>query len=55
MSDTGAESIGGKPSQAEGEDLDQMPKPETQTATGHPSQAEGEDPDKSADAPSSGG
>lgn len=55
MSDTGAESIGGKPSQAEGEDLEQTTEPQEQTPTGHPSQAEGEDPDKSEDAPSSGG
>lgn len=55
MSDSGAESIGGKPTQAEGEDPDRMPVEQAETATGHPSQAEGEDPDKSADAPSSGG
>ncbi|WP_164861555.1 hypothetical protein [Microbacterium sp. CPCC 204701] len=55
MSDTGAESIGGKPSQAEGEDPDRMPEQPEQTATGHPSQAEGEDPDKDEDSPSSGG
>ena len=55
MSDNGAESIGGKPSQAEGEDPDRMPEPQQQTPTGHPSQAEGEEPDKSPDAPSSGG
>ena len=55
MSDSGAESIGGKPSQAEGEDPDRMREPQEQTPTGHPSQAEGEDPDKDPDAPSSGG
>ena len=55
MNDTGAESIGGKPSQAEGEDPYRMREPQEQTPTGHPSQAEGEDPDKDPDAPSSGG
>ena len=55
MSDSGAESIGGKPSQAEREDPDRMREPQEQTPTGHPSQAEGEDPDKDPDAPSSGG
>lgn len=55
MSDNSAESIGGMPSQAEGEDTDRMPEQQAQTPTGHPSQAEGEDPDQSADAPSSRG